>query len=674
MFQRVEVPPRQGSSRPDTIKDASSNVLASYKYNGLARLVVEDFEQPDVKLMYNTGDAGTYGGFDRFGRVVDQRWYDYGVPEDRDRFSYAYDYNSNRTSKDLSLTTGKDEKYTYDGLDRLTSYDRGTLSGGDITSKVRNEAWGLSAVGAWNAFQIDHDGDGTYTDADDLDQDRTHNGVNEISGITEQTNPQQSPWADPAYDARGNMTTVPKPSDLTSTYACKYDAWNRLAEVKSGEIVVARYEYDGLNRRVKAHIDAQSPAEPNGVDHYRHFYYNASWQILETRKSTSENTGPETLQPEYQYVWSVRYMDAPVLRDKNTDSDDLCDDERLYYANDANMNVTALVGDDGTVLERYVYDPYGKVTIYDDDWSETRNTSSYDNSILFCGYYRDNETGLYHVRNRYYEPYFGWITRDPAGYVDGMSLYEYCRSGPLVFIDPFGLREGGPAWWTGPIWVLDAMVYETTYKMAMGYYFVSREHQQIGDARARALKDFVESKGRVGGESFGNRDPLHQDYGRVKEGVANVIESIPGTSLTGDPSPPTNAAELAAEAVPAALEAADLIYREWKRSKEERDGPSDVQRGGKTAQEQRSRQREQELKARIRREEEQKRQQEEQRRREVDREIQERIKREGAREEGAPPDSGDPYWDCKKHGVITEPDPANTEKICPPSSEGGKPI
>ena len=44
--------------------------------------------------------------------------------------------------------------------------------------------------------------------------------------------------------------------------------------------MIARYEYDGLNRRVKAHIDAQAPAEPNGVDHYRHFYYNASWQIL----------------------------------------------------------------------------------------------------------------------------------------------------------------------------------------------------------------------------------------------------------------------------------------------------------------------------------------------------------------------------------------------------------
>jgi len=59
-----------------------------------------------------------------------------------------------------------------------------------------------------------------------------------------------------------------------------------------------------LGRRVKAHIDSQSPAAPDGIDLYRHFYYNNAWQILETRTSAAENTEPEGLQPEEQYVWS----------------------------------------------------------------------------------------------------------------------------------------------------------------------------------------------------------------------------------------------------------------------------------------------------------------------------------------------------------------------------------
>jgi len=74
-----------------------------------------------------------------------------------------------------------------------------------------------------------------------------------------------------------------------------------------------------------------------------------------------------------QCVLSRRSIDAPVLRwqDANDDGDFLDSNETLYYTNDANMNVTALVNTAGTVLERYAYDPYGKCTVYDDDWSAT---------------------------------------------------------------------------------------------------------------------------------------------------------------------------------------------------------------------------------------------------------------------------------------------------------------
>jgi len=73
-------------------------------------------------------------------------------------------------------------------------------------------------------------------------------------------------------------------------------------------------EYDGLNRRVKKHFDSDAPADPNGIDSYRHFYYSRSWQVLETRLSTRENTDPNTLDPEYQYVWSMRPGGTPPLQ------------------------------------------------------------------------------------------------------------------------------------------------------------------------------------------------------------------------------------------------------------------------------------------------------------------------------------------------------------------------
>ena len=156
----------------------------------------------------------------------------------------------------------------------------------------------------------------------------------------------------------------------------------------------------------------------------------------------------------------MRYIDAPVLRDRDADGNAGTGDlgksssgleQRVYYLTDGNFNpegapsgVTALGSPNGTVLERYAYDAYGNPRFYAADWS-TRSQSSYANAILFCGYFRDAETGLYHVRHRYYHPRLGrWLSRDPIGYVDGMGLYEYCMGSPTPRADPrawtYGLR------------------------------------------------------------------------------------------------------------------------------------------------------------------------------------------------------------------------------------------
>jgi RHS repeat-associated protein len=168
------------------------------------------------------------------------------------------------------------------------------------------------------------------------------------------------------------------------------------------------------------------------------YYYNDSWQVQEVRKGGSGN-------PYEQYVWDIRYVHAPVCRfeDHDTDGNNI---ETLYYTQDANYNVTALVNTNGTVAERYVYDPYGKVTIYSSDWSvEVSWANSKQSAVLFTGHRYDSETGMYYACNRYLHPTLGrWIQRDPAEYVDGLSLYEYVGCSPLARRDPLGLN------WTKP--------------------------------------------------------------------------------------------------------------------------------------------------------------------------------------------------------------------------------
>ena len=220
-------------------------------------------------------------------------------------------------------------------------------------------------------------------------------------------------------------------------------------KVSDGATTVAEYRYDGLGRRIRKYV-------PDGANWtVTEYYYSVARQVVEVRRDggktrsgtpLSEPTLATTLRE--QYIWSPRYVNAPILRDRdNAAGGDLGKtgsglDERLYYLTDANMNVTTLADTGGDAVERYTFDPYGKVTIYDGTWTNTRGSSSYDNSYLYCGYWRDNETGLYHVDHRTYHPLFGrWLQRDPLGYADGMNLYQYVSSQPCLYLDPYGLRQ-----------------------------------------------------------------------------------------------------------------------------------------------------------------------------------------------------------------------------------------
>ncbi|REK29517.1 MAG: RHS repeat-associated core domain-containing protein [Planctomycetota bacterium] len=115
-------------------------------------------------------------------------------------------------------------------------------------------------------------------------------------------------------------------------------------------------------------------------------------------------------------------------------------DFERYYTFDANQNITAVIdGANGNVLERYVYDPYGAVTVYDSAWANP--TAPSDDGPLYAGYYFDAETGLYHVRNRYYDTSLGrFISRDPIGYGDGPNLYAYASHRPVFHLDPYGTQ------------------------------------------------------------------------------------------------------------------------------------------------------------------------------------------------------------------------------------------
>ncbi len=290
------------------------------------------------------------------------------------------------------------ELYTYDNLNQLASFQRGTLNStknGIVGTPSRSQSWTPDALGNFTGVTTN----GTT-------QTRTANQQNEYTSI--------SGSGTITYDANGNITA----DGSGNTYV--YDAWNRLVAVKNGSTTLASYSYDGLNRRI---------TETHGST-TTDLYYSSNWQVLEER-----NNG----QLQARYVWSPAGVDMLVLRDDSSQNNGVLD-RRLYVQQDMLGNVTALVDTSGNVVERYDYDPFGAVTVLNPDFS-VRGTSSYNWSYFFQGKRYDGAVGLYDSRERVYSPtLMRPLQADPLGLVPDDNDYRWEGNGPTDGIDPSGMQ------------------------------------------------------------------------------------------------------------------------------------------------------------------------------------------------------------------------------------------
>ncbi len=425
--------------------DGGATHLADYSYLGRGTpspglgegrgegIVETDYTQPDVRYTLvgtaggddpNTGDI--YRGLDRFGRIKDSYWYNYGTSADADRIKYGYDRAGSRIWREntVARSQGKyfDEKYVYDQIHRLKDMSRGELGSGGSTlsNKQFAQCWGLDETGNWSNFREDNTGAGSWT----LNQSRTSNTVNEITDITKTVG---ASWVTPVYSRAGNMTTMPQPASPASSYTATYDAWNRLVKIASGANTVSEYQYDGAKRRV-----VQKSYVSGTLNETRHLYYTepGKWQVVEERVGTSTSANR-------QFVWGLRYIDDLILRDRDTDGNGTLD-ERLYSLQDANWNVTGLVNSSGVMQQRFVYTAYGLPVFLNSSFTSGSNTVGWE--VLYAGYRFETTTSLMHVRHRVLSAALGcWVQRDPIGSSLPLDLYSYSASTPLANTDPTGM-------------------------------------------------------------------------------------------------------------------------------------------------------------------------------------------------------------------------------------------
>ena len=105
--------------------------------------------------------------------------------------------------------------------------------------------------------------------------------------------------------------------------------------------------------------------------------------------------------------------------------------DKYWYHMDSRGSITNVLDNEGSVVKSYEYDAYGN----------TQESGSFENIFAYTGAVVDEETGLYYMNARYYEPVTGRFTSQDSFRGEGEAfwhLYLYCDSDPVNFTDPTG--------------------------------------------------------------------------------------------------------------------------------------------------------------------------------------------------------------------------------------------
>ena len=306
------------------------------------------------------------------------------------QFDYAYDSSGNITMMRIG---GKSTMYQYNGLQQLTREDNQAAgktwvytydAGGNILTKTEY-AYTTGTPGTAQKTITYKYGDSQWRDL-----------LTEYNGKTVTS------------DAIGNIK-----NDGTWDYSWEHGR-QLASQTKSGTRIA--YSYDANGMRLKKIV--------NGTAY--DYCYNGN---LLTHMSTSGW---------YAHIrYSAEGMPVHIQYKNGSNKAD-----EYYYMFNAQGDVVGLLDGTGKLVVEYTYDAWGQPLTITGSMKDTLGKA---NPLRYRCYVYDEETGMYYLGSRYYNPVMGrFISTDSTSTLTASkaltdkNLYAYCDSNPTSRVDDEG--------------------------------------------------------------------------------------------------------------------------------------------------------------------------------------------------------------------------------------------
>ena len=441
------------------VRDNLLNRTTQSEYD-LANRPVRVKTSEDAKHVY-TGQVAydnVYGNLSEFTEKVGENRQEYGT-------KFGYDDENRPTSLTYSAS-GKEIGQSTTTIDKL---NRTTFSAVKLGSKTFTSEYHFAAGGY---------GTGSVTN---LVASITQPGCNCGYGYDDNGNIASATlngkWTGYTYDALGQLIQVNDHSDTRagdngSTWVYEYDRGGNILGKKlypyantSGEpLQTMRFTYDNANWKdqltavdgVTITYDAignplndgtwtytwengRQLKQMQSVDITATFVYNENG--LRVQKTVNWVVTKYTLHSKNVVHMTQGSNNLHFFYDaQNKPAVVVYNDIPYSYVKNLQGDIVAILDSTGTAVVNYVYDAWGRPISKTGSMAGTLGTVQ---PFRYRGYVYDEETGLYYLRSRYYNPNLGRFVNadrvfDANASVTTYNQYPYCDNCPVIYLDSEG--------------------------------------------------------------------------------------------------------------------------------------------------------------------------------------------------------------------------------------------